>query len=143
MRRAMVVAVILAVSLSAQMPKTMWAWWNNQVVVQKMLNLTPAQIQQIRHVVRQYRPHLIDVRAEVAKSEIDLETQFNHDPVDQTKATQAIERVVAARSDLTRTLSEMSLKMRVLLNEQQWQQLQRLRPTKDPGEQPAELPPQR
>jgi len=143
MRRALVVAVVITASLSAQMPKSMWAWWNNPVVVQKMLNLSPQQQQQIRKIVREYRPHLIDVRADVAKAEIDMETQFNHDPVDQTKANQAIEHLIAARSDLTRTLSEMSLKMRMMLNEGQWQTLQRLRPTKNPNEQPTEQPEQK
>lgn len=137
MLRAMVVALLLTVSLSAQLPKNLWAWWNNQVVVQKVLNLTPQQQQQVRQIVRQYRPRLIDIRADVAKAEIDLETQFNHDPVDQTKANQAIEHLIAARSELTRTLSEMSLKLRVMLTEAQWQQLQHLRPEPEP---PAETP---
>jgi len=141
--RLMLLALILAVSLSAQMPKSMWAWWNNQVVVQRVLNLSPAQIQQVRQVVRQHRPRLIDIRAEVAKAEIDLETQLNHDPVDQTKANQAVERLIAAHADLTRTLSDMGIKLRMLLTEAQWQQLQRLRPAKDRGEEPAEVPQQR
>jgi Spy/CpxP family protein refolding chaperone len=71
---------------------------------------------------------LIDVRAEVNKAEIDLQAQFDHDPVDQAKANQAIERLIAARTDLTRTLSQMSLKLRTVLTEQQWRDLERLRP---------------
>lgn len=138
MLRAMALTLFLAGSLSAQMPRSMWAWWNNQVVVQKVLNLTPAQIQQVRQVVRQHRPRLIDIRAEIAKAEIDLETQLNHDPVDQNKANQAVERLIAAHSDLTRTLADMGIKLRVLLTEAQWQQLQHLRPNKDPGEQPGD-----
>jgi hypothetical protein len=48
--------------------------------------------------------------------------------VDQAKANQAIERLIAARTDLTRTLSQMSLRLRTVLTEQQWHDLQRLRP---------------
>jgi hypothetical protein len=70
----------------------------------------------------------MDVRGEVNKAEIDLQMQFDHDPVDQAKANQAIERLIAARTDLTRTLSQMSLKLRTVLTEQQWRDLERLRP---------------
>jgi len=100
------------------------------------LNLTNVQRQQIRATVIEYRPHLIDIRAEVSKAEIDLEAQFDHEPVDQAKANQAIERLIAARADLTRTLSQMSLKLRTVLTEQQWRDLQRLRPGQG-EEQPA------
>ncbi|HYL74858.1 MAG TPA: periplasmic heavy metal sensor [Bryobacteraceae bacterium] len=128
MLRPIVLAVLLAGSLCAQMPKGFYAWWASPIV--KDLNLTPAQSQQIRATVRQFRPRLIDIRAEVAKAEIDLEAQFAHDPVDQAKANAAIEHLIAARSELTRTLSQMSLKLRTTLSEQQWTDLQRRRPTK-------------
>jgi Spy/CpxP family protein refolding chaperone len=127
MRRLIVVALLLSGSLFAQMPRSLYAWWSKPVIT-KQLNLTNVQRQQIRSTVMQYRPHLIDIRAEVNKAEIDLESQFDHDPVDQTKANQAIERLIAARIDLTRTLSQMSLKLRTVLSEQQWRDLQRLRP---------------
>jgi Spy/CpxP family protein refolding chaperone len=127
MRRYMFLAFLLSTSLCAQMPKSLYAWWSKPVIA-KQLNLTNVQRQQIRSTVMQYRPHLIDVRAEVNKAEIDLQAEFDHDPVDQAKANQAIERLIAARTDLTRTLSQMSLKLRTVLTEQQWRDLQRLRP---------------
>jgi Spy/CpxP family protein refolding chaperone len=116
----------MSCTVFAQMPKGFYAWWAKPVV--KNLNLTQTQKQQIHGTVQQFRVHLIDVRAEVAKAEINLEEQFNRDPVDQQKANEAIERLIAARTDLTRTLSQMSLKLRMVLTEQQWQELQRLRP---------------
>jgi len=42
--------------------------------------------------------------------------------------------LIAARTDLTRSLTELSLKLRVLLTAQQWQQLQRLRPNRNPND---------
>jgi Spy/CpxP family protein refolding chaperone len=135
MRRTILLALLLSSSVLGQMPKSLYAWWSKPVVA-RQLNLTNVQRQQIRATVVQFRPHLIDIRAEVNKAEIDLEAQFDHDPVDQTKANQAIERLIAARADLTRTLSQMSLKLRSVLTEQQWRDLQRLRPGKD-EEQPA------
>ena len=75
---------------------------------------------------------------------MDLEAQFERDPVDQVRANQAIERLIAARSDLTRTLSQLSLKLRTLLSEQQWHELQRLRPAGGiDGGQPTEFVPQK
>ncbi len=127
MRNAILLALLLGGSLFAQMPRSLYAWWSKPVIT-RQLNLTNVQRQQIRTTVLQYRPHLIDVRAEISKAEIDLEAQFEHDPVDQAKANQAIERLIAARSDLTRTLSQLSLKLRTVLTEQQWRDLQRLRP---------------
>ena len=139
MLRSFALALLLSSTVFAQMPKGFYAWWAKPVV--KNLNLSQAQKQQIHGTVQQFRVHLIDVRAEVAKAEIDLEDQFNRDPVDQQKANQAIERLITARTDLTRTLSQMSLKLRMVLNEQQWRELQRLRPM--PGQDsltPTELP---
>jgi Spy/CpxP family protein refolding chaperone len=137
MLRSLALALLLTSTVFAQMPKGFYAWWAKPVV--KNLNLTQAQKMQIGTTVKQFRVHLIDVRAEVAKAEIDLEDQFNRDPVDQQKANEAIERLIAARTDLTRTLSQMSLKLRVVLTEQQWRELQRLRPV--PGQDSA-LPPE-
>jgi len=141
MNRCLVVALLLSGSLFAQMPKSLYAWWSKPVVT-KQLNLTTVQRQQIRSAVMQFRPRLIDIRAEAQKAEIDLEAQFDHDPVDSAKASQAIEHLIAARSDLTRALSELSLKLRMVLTEQQWRDLQRLRPGKD-EELPTESPGQK
>jgi Spy/CpxP family protein refolding chaperone len=141
MRRSILLGLLLSCSVFGQMPKSLYAWWSKPVIA-RQLNLTNVQRQQIRATVLQFRPHLIDIRAEVNKAEIDLEAQFDHDPVDQTKANQAIERLIAARADLTRTLSQMSLKLRTVLTDQQWRDLQRLRPGQGEelpaGESPAQ-----
>lgn len=141
MRRYILLGLLLSGSVFGQMPKSLYAWWSKPVIA-RQLNLTSVQRQQIRATVLQFRPHLIDIRAEVNKAEIDLEAQFDHDPVDQTKANQAIERLIAARADLTRTLSQMSLKLRTALTDQQWRDLQRLRPGQGEelpaGESPAQ-----
>ncbi len=125
-------AIVLTLSIPAfaQMPSSLYPWWSNKPIV-RQLNLSNVQIQQIRGVVTHYHPELLEARAKVLRAEQTLEDIFNHDPVDQAKTTQAIEQLIAARSALTRTLSELSLKLRVLLTAAQWQQLQRLRPTRN------------
>ncbi len=135
MLRSIVLALVFAACSFAQMPRGFYAWWSRPVV--KTLNLTDSQRRQIRDTVLQYRPKLIDIRAEVSKAEIDLQAQFDHDPVDPAKANQAIERLIAARTTLTRTLSQMSLKLRTVLTEQQWRELQKHRPGAEEDEKSA------
>jgi Spy/CpxP family protein refolding chaperone len=133
MLRSLLLVLALTGSLFAQMPKNLYPWWNNKVVV-KQLNLSANQVQEIRGAVAQYRAHLMSARGKVMEAEGNLEEQVNRDPVDQDKTRQAIEQLIAARSDLTRSLSELSLKLRVLLTVEQWQQLQRLRHAKGANE---------
>ena len=138
--RLLVVALLACASLSAQMPRGIYAWWNRPEIARD-LKLTPAQREQIRGTVQQFRPHLLNVRAAVNQAEETLREQFDRSPVDPGKTNEAIERLVDARSDLTRTLSRLSLKLRMILTEQQWQELQRRRPglinppAPDPDEQ--------
>jgi Spy/CpxP family protein refolding chaperone len=136
MRRALAVALLLAGPLCAQMPKGIYAWWSNRMNLEA-LNLSLDQRRHIQTTVRDYRGHLIEVRAAVNQAEEDLAAEFNKDPVDGQKANQAIERLIAARSDLTRTLSQMSLKLRTVLTNEQWQELQRRRPTRERDDPPT------
>ncbi len=131
--RLFVLAIALSVISLAQMPQSLYPWWGNKPVV-RQLDLTPPQIRQIRAAVSEAQPHLLEVRAKVLRAEQALEDQFNSDPVDQNKTNQALEQLIAARTDLTRSLTELSLKLRVLLTTQQWQQLQRLRPNRNPND---------
>jgi len=136
MFRSIAIAALFAGSVFAQMPRGFYAWWSTPVV--RDLNLSKEQRQQIRGTIQDYRPRLMQLRAELNSAEEDLTSQFNRDPVDPQKANQAIERLVAARSQLTRTLSHMSLALRSVLTEQQWQDLQRRRPVRGPdAKEPA------
>jgi Spy/CpxP family protein refolding chaperone len=136
MRRYFILAVLLGTSLFAQMPKGIYAWWSRPQIARD-LNLSAAQREQIRATVQQYRPHLLNVRAAVNQAEEALADQFNRNPVDPAKTNEAIERLVDARSDLTRTLTQLSLKLRLVLTEEQWQELQRRRPVQGNDAAPA------
>ena len=137
MTRAVLLVLLLSSALAAQMPKGFYAWWSRPEIARD-LNLSPAQRQQIRATVQQFRPHLMNVRTSVNQAEQALAEQFNHDPINPEKTNEAIERLVDARSDLTRTLSQLSLKLRLVLSEQQWQELQRRRPVQAEGAAPPE-----
>ena len=86
------------------------AWWNGPLV--QNLDLNDAQRKDIRVTVREYRGHLLDLREAVQRTDSDLETILNASPVDQRKATEAIDRLANARAELTRTLSQMTLRLR-------------------------------
>jgi Spy/CpxP family protein refolding chaperone len=139
MRRCFILALLASGALFAQMPKGIYAWWSRPEIARN-LNLTPAQRQQIRATVQQYRPHLLNVRATVNQAEQALAEQFDRNPVDAAKTNEAIERLVDARSDLTRTLTQLSLKLRLVLTEQQWQELQRRRPNQGDDSDPQNKP---
>ena len=111
----------LAAALCAQ-PRVPRPWWDSPLAGD--LNLSDAQTRQIRATVAQYRGRLADLRAAVNKAEADLQSLFNEETVDQSRAGEAIEALVSARSELTRTLSQMDLQLRTVLTVDQWQQLQ-------------------
>lgn len=143
MLRSIVLGLMLAGCLFAQMPKGIYAWWSRPEIA-KDLNLTQSQRQQIRATVQQYRAHLLNVRSEVNRAEQELADQFNREPIDPAKTNDAIDRLVDARSDLTRTITQLSLKLRLVLTEQQWQELQRRRPAQgEDARQPNEAPAQK
>jgi Spy/CpxP family protein refolding chaperone len=90
------------------------------------LNLNDAQRNQIQTAVREFRNRLVDARAALEKAEGDLDDVFNNDGnIDQRRANEAIERLAAARAELTRVASQMTLRMRAVLTTEQWQELQR------------------
>lgn len=96
-------------------------WWDNPVA--NGLNLTDAQNKQIRAIVAEYRSKLIDLRANEEKAQGDFQDIFNDAPTDQKRANEAIERLSSARAEMTKVISQMSLKMRNVLTAEQWQQL--------------------
>jgi Spy/CpxP family protein refolding chaperone len=142
MRRLLALALLFSAAVSAQMPKGIYAWWSRPQIARD-LNLSAAQRAQIRATVQQFRPHLLNVRAAVNQAEEALADQFNRNPVDPGKTNEAIERLVDARSDLTRTLTQLSLKLRLVLTEEQWQELQRRRPVQSNDAAPPPETPDR
>jgi Spy/CpxP family protein refolding chaperone len=106
-------------------------WWDSDV--SRDLNLSDAQTKQIQSTVQEFRGRMMDVRSTVNKTESDVEAAFNEDPVDQTKANDAINRLAAARGELTKAVSQMDLKLRTILTAQQWQELQKRERRPGPG----------
>lgn len=101
-------------------------WWDSPVA--RNLNLSETQTAQIASTVKEYRDRVLELRAAVNKADADLEQIFDENPVDQRKANDAIDRLASARGDLTKALSQMSLKLRGVLTADQWQMLQQRQP---------------
>jgi len=134
------VAVVFPAMLWAQGPRpglrqgpALWegAWWNSPIV--QNLDLTETQRKDIRGTVREYRGHLLDLREAVQRADSDLEIALGENPLDQRKANEAIEHLATARGELTRTLSQMTLRLRTILTSDQWQELQRRQALRRPG----------
>ena|ERR1700686_2242836 len=122
MPRALLIAAVFAGLLPAQLPREWDPWWNKPIV--NDLNLSSEQKRQIRSTVREYSPHLLEVRASIERAELELERQFNEQPVDVKKANETIEHLATARAELTRSLSQLSLKLRTVITPEQWQRIQ-------------------
>ncbi len=141
MRFLFTLCLCLPAVAPAQPPRGFFPWWDSPIV--RDLNVTDDQTRQIRAIVREYRERLIDHRGAVEKTEGEVQDLFNEDTVDQSRANAAIERLVSARADLTRTFTVMSLKLRAVLNPAQYKELQRRRPQGPAGPRPNMDPAER
>lgn len=116
--------VLTSLALSAQMmPPPPLGGVCRQGRGARDLNLSEAQQKQITAVCKESFKKVFDLRETVNKAEAELQSAFDESPVDQAKSNNAIERLVAARSDLFRATSQMDLKIRAVLTDEQWQQL--------------------
>jgi Spy/CpxP family protein refolding chaperone len=127
MRTGILALLILPVALfgQARQGPAWWEspWWNSPLV--QNLDLNDSQQKEIRSTVREYRGHLLDLRDAVQRADGDLQVALDQSPLDQKKANDAIEHLATARGELTRTISQMTLRLRTILTDEQWQELQR------------------
>lgn len=123
-------ALPLAAPLSAQAPI---AWWENPVAAG--LNLTDEQRSRVSGIAREFRQRLVLKREETNRAEREFEEVFNADVVDSERGNAAIERLAKARAELTRDVSQMTLRMRAVLTTEQWRELQSQRAERGKGPQ--------
>jgi Spy/CpxP family protein refolding chaperone len=147
-RRWLLAAILIPGILWAQPPAraarqgpAWWesTWWNGPLA--QNLDLSEAQRKEIRMTVREYRGHLLDLREAAQRTDDDLDMLLNASPVDQRKASEAIDRLANARAELTRTISQMTLRLRSILTDEQWQQLQQRAADRRAGQKQKSAPP--
>jgi Spy/CpxP family protein refolding chaperone len=125
MKRLLGLVFITVTCILAQGP-VFFPWWDSPIAGN--LKLSEDQKTRIRETVREYRDQLIQQRADVQIAEANLQDLMDEDQVNESAAADAIDKLVTARANLTRTFSKMSLKLRLVLTPEQWRELERRRP---------------
>ncbi len=115
--------LLLTVTTAWAQGAGMTPWWEG--TLRNDLGLSDDQNRQIKEVLRETRPRLVELRRAVQAAEGDLKQEMDAAQVDSKKANEAIEKVVAARAEMIRAVAEMSLRLRITLTATQWQELQR------------------
>jgi Spy/CpxP family protein refolding chaperone len=123
--RVCVVLCAAAAAARAQSP-VMFPWWEGPIV--RDLGLTEAQRKQILQTVDDSRDRMAGLRTAAVNAENALRDEMNAAQVDARKTEEAIEKVIVARGDLTRAISQLSLKLRLVLTPEQWRELQKRQP---------------
>ena len=106
-------------------PRDMFPWWETPIV--RDLNLSEDQMRQIHAIVRENRDKLVDLRAAVEKADHGVNDAMNDERPDMAKFTSALDRQSVTRTELTKAFSLMGFRIRMVLNPQQWRELQRRR----------------
>ncbi len=125
---ALWIALLMGADLFGQAPRSFYPWWDGQIA--QNLNLSPEQKDQVRGVVNAYRTRLAEARADAMRAEDNVEAAFNEQTVNVERASAAIRALATARYNVTQVVSEMSLKLRMVLSQDQWKELQRRRAEK-------------
>ncbi len=118
-------AILLGSVASAQSTRGFYPWWDGPITSD--LEVNPVQKEQVQAIVRSYRTKLGAERAAAIQAEDALEAAFNVDAVDEARVHEGIRELAAARQNVFITVSEMSLKLRMVLTPVQWRELQRRR----------------
>ncbi len=134
----MALAAVLPVA-GQNMHREAFNWWDSPVV--KDLNLSPEQLQKVQSTVHDSRSKLIDLHAAVQKAELDVEDAFNADNFDLKRASEAVDRLSAARAEAGRSLAQLSVHLRAVLSTEQWRELQKRRPGLMQGMGPGNMRP--
>jgi len=98
-------------------------WWNNQKMVDK-LKLTDEQRKAMDATLLQHRETLIDLRASLEKSELNLEPLMSQDQPNESQILAQIDTVAQARAELEKANARFLLAIRSKLTPDQWKQLQ-------------------
>ena len=118
----LIALTLVAGEAGAQMSRSFFPWW--EMPFTRDLNLNDTQRQQIREILRENRAKMIDLRAALEKAEGEVEDLFEDANSDPKRAAEVVDRMVAARDNMTRHFTLMSLQMRRLLTNEQWKDLQ-------------------
>jgi len=101
-------------------------WWNDTAMVEK-LGLSEDQRKNMDDILLQHRERLIDLRATLEKSELDLEPLMSADTPNESQILAQIDKVAQARAELEKANARFLLAIRAKLTPDQYRQLQAAR----------------
>ena len=101
-------------------------WWDNPQVIDK-LKLTDDQRKQFDRILQEHREHLIDLRANLEKAELELEPLVRDDQPNESAILAQIDKVAQARAELEKANARYLLALRGKLTADQWKQVQEFR----------------
>ena len=114
-------SLLIAASAFAQ-PIPQGKWWRRPELVQ-VLALSDEQQDRLESIFRAAAPDLIDLKAEVDKSDILLRGELDRPVLDRAAIHNIAARLMTARGRLFDRELMMLVEMRSVLNEQQWNRL--------------------
>lgn len=100
-------------------------WWSNPRVVER-LNLSPEQVKQIEDIGYKQGESMIDLRADLAKANLDLVRLLDAPALDDAAVADAIDRVVAAKCQMARAELESRAAIAKVLDQDQRMKLMAL-----------------
>lgn len=107
-------------------------WWNNPTVAAK-LKLTDAQRKAMDDTLQQHRETLVDLRAALEKSEIELDPMMKEDQPNEGNILAQIDKIAQARAELEKANARFLLAIRSKLTPEQWKQVQEERANRPRG----------
>ncbi len=111
----------------AGMHHPMGAWWKNSELASK-LQLTDQQVQQLENTFYQHRLKLVDLRANIEKQDLAMQQLLDAPTPNDAAIMAQVDQRSAARNQLDREFTQMTLDFRKILSPDQWKQLRTLMP---------------
>jgi Spy/CpxP family protein refolding chaperone len=101
-------------------------WWNDPAMVEK-LKLSDDQRKAMDAILINHREQLVDMRAAVEKSELEMEPLMQDDVPNEARVLAQIDKIAQARAELEKANARFLLAIRAKLSPDQWKQLQAAR----------------
>ena len=114
--------IIISPEVNRAFSPKLGAWWKNSEIVSK-LQLSQEQVKNISETFLNHRLKLIDLQADVEKQELRLEPLLDIDQPDESRVSEQIDLITAARGRLEKENAMMMLDIRRWLSAEQWKKL--------------------
>ena len=101
-------------------------WWKHPRIARE-IELTAEQEDSLEKIFLRVRPELIDLRADLEKKQIALQSAMENPRGNSEEASQKIDEVEKARARLAKARAGMLLEFRRVLSPDQWRRLTELR----------------